>query len=318
MAKANSMAFRVEFDGTHPLRASRTPDELPTVESCAESPFMKSPPAPYPPRGQRSMPACADRSLADRMDLSPPQNKRSPWSQETKRSSAVSVCGKKFVEKTSEAARSRMLTAAWNVGRLIELRFSGSPTLEDVAQFERDSHACVVSCVARTKQPVVVCTDIRATQLFRPAVTDRLIQTMRGNNRMVERNGMLGNGSALMALQIVRLTNEAAGDHRRRIFEELEPLLDWLAASLTAEEQAGVRHFLAGHEMRGTGQETTTTVATGRDRRTPRPFPHSRSRLFPDSRPQGNAPSMAIELKVDVGRLSRGLRKRAKIGPRFE
>jgi hypothetical protein len=212
-----------------------------------------------------------------------------------------------------------MLTAAWNVGRLIELRFSGSPTLEDVAQFERDSHACVVSCVARTNQPVVVSTDIRATQLFRPPVTDRLIQTMRGNNRMVERNGMLGNGSALMALQIVRLTNEAAGDHRRRIFEELEPLLDWLAASLTAEEQAGVRHFLARHEMNGTVPETPTTVTetpvTGKATRTPRPVPHSRKRLFPpapDSRPEGNAASVAIELNVDGGRLSRALRKRPR------
>jgi hypothetical protein len=229
------------------------------------------------------------------MDLSPPQNKRSPWSQETKRSSAVSVCGKKFVEKTSEAARSRMLTAAWNVGRLIELRFSGSPTLEDVAQFERDSHACVVSCVARTKQPVVVCTDIRATQLFRPAVTDRLIQTMRGNNRMVERNGMLGNGSALMALQIVRLMKEAAGDHRRRIFVELEPLLDWLAASLTVEEQVRVRDFLAGRETNGTGRETPTMVTEtptmGSDKRTPRrgQVPHPGNRFFPpapDSKPK--------------------------------
>jgi hypothetical protein len=180
-----------------------------------------------------------------------------------------------------------VLTAVWNVGRLIELRFAGSPTIDDVAQFELDSHACVASCAAQTGQPVVVCTDIRATQLFRPEVTERLIQTMRGNNRLVERNAMLGNGSALMALQIGRLTKEAAGDNTRRFFTELDPLVEWLAESLTAPEQDRVRQFLAEHETNGAANREAPTTAgapttTGRTPTPSRePTSYARWRPFP-------------------------------------
>ena len=145
-----------------------------------------------------------------------------------------------------------MLTAASHVGRLIELRLSGTPTLEDAERFERDAHACITRAVRQMKRAVIVCSDLRATHLFRPEVTDRLIHTMRGANPDLERNGMLGNGSALLTLQLARFIKEASGpDDRRRIFTQTAQLLDFLDELLTEAERARVRRFLAELETKG-------------------------------------------------------------------
>ena len=148
-----------------------------------------------------------------------------------------------------------MLTAAWRVGRLVELRLAGSPTLEDAARFEIDSRGTVAACVAKTKKPTVVCTDLRTTQLWRPEVTERLVSIMRHENIHVERNGLLGNGSALVGLQVTRLITKASGGARRRVFSQPEPLLLWLDELLTEPERKRVREFLG--EVDAYGVRTT-------------------------------------------------------------
>ena len=124
----------------------------------------------------------------------------------------------------------------------------GDATLDEAIQFERDTQQCIVACARRSGRPVVICTDIRASQLLRPEVSERLVGLMRGSNsRSVERNGVLGSGSALSALQGVRILKKADSEARRRMFKEPEPLLAWLDEALDAPERARLRAFLAEH-----------------------------------------------------------------------
>ncbi len=138
-----------------------------------------------------------------------------------------------------------MLTATCRVGRFVELRFSGNPTLEDAARFEVAAHACIAACSKSTKKAVVICTDLRASYLLNPTVTDRLIQTMRRENSNLERNGLVGTGSALFTLQLMRVIREAAPDARRRVFTQIEPLVAWLDELLDVQERVRLRQFLA-------------------------------------------------------------------------
>jgi hypothetical protein len=126
----------------------------------------------------------------------------------------------------------------------VELRFVGSATVADAEQFERDAQACIARVVRDAKKLVVICTDARATHLFPPEVTDRLIQAMRRANPNLERNGMFGNGSAILTLQIARFIKDAANENRRRVFTREEPLLSWLDEVLTEPERTRMRRFL--------------------------------------------------------------------------
>lgn len=144
-----------------------------------------------------------------------------------------------------------MLTAAWRVGRLVELRLAGNPTLEDAARFEVDSRRVVAACVAKTKARTIVCSDLRASQIWRPEVTEQLVSLMRRENNHVERHGSLGSGSALVGLQVSRLLKEASADGRRRVFTQPEPLLFWLDEVLTEPERKRVREFLAEVDSEG-------------------------------------------------------------------
>lgn len=138
-----------------------------------------------------------------------------------------------------------MLTAQCHEGRLVELRLSGTPTLEDALNFKRDAHSCIAQVVRDTKRKIVVCSDLRASHLFRPEVTEELINTMKGANPHLERNGMLGSGSALLSLQLSRFINEAkAHDDRRRIFTQPELVFHFLDEVLAPGERRRLRDFI--------------------------------------------------------------------------
>jgi hypothetical protein len=138
-------------------------------------------------------------------------------------------------------------TTASSAGRLVELRIFADPTADDELQYERDAMACVTASMRRVGGPIVVCTDFRAMPIFRPEFSERLVTSMRSLNSSIERSGVLGNGSALIDLQFVRMIKEAASDQRRRIFTQPESLLEWLDEVLNADERARVREFLAEH-----------------------------------------------------------------------
>ena len=154
-----------------------------------------------------------------------------------------------------------VLTVNWRVGRLVELRFAGNPSTEDAEQFERDAHTCIASCVRDTKRPVVICTDLRASHLFHPDVSERLIHTMRGATSNLQRNGLLGNGTALLALQLARFVKETTQDTRRRVFMQVDPLLLWLDELLIPAERARLRQFLEELDSRVLPPGNPTAVA---------------------------------------------------------
>jgi len=144
------------------------------------------------------------------------------------------------------APKRRMITVECHVGVLIELRFEGAPSLDDVERFKAETAAIVTERWARYARRVVLCTDLRATQLFAPDVAGRIIELMRSDNPRVERNGVLGNESAIFTLQVQRLLIEARSPGRRKIFTESNELQAWLDESLTPDESARLRDFLAG------------------------------------------------------------------------
>jgi hypothetical protein len=139
-----------------------------------------------------------------------------------------------------------MITVECHSGVLIELRFDGKPTLDDVARFKDETAALVTELWTRRARRVVLCTDLRATNLFAPEVASQIIDLMRGDNPRVDRNGVLGNESALLTLQVQRLLIEAGSPGRRRIFTSPPALAAWLGEVLEDSERARLRAFLEG------------------------------------------------------------------------
>ena len=140
------------------------------------------------------------------------------------------------------AVQATALSAVLQVGRLVEVRFEGNPTLPDVLAFNAQCRACVAACAAKGKR-AALCTDLRGTQLFQPEVSDELLALMRSDNPQLERNAFLSS-SALLTLQVQRLVNEAARPGRRRVFAEVLPMLQWLDEILDLGESARARMFL--------------------------------------------------------------------------
>jgi len=131
-----------------------------------------------------------------------------------------------------------------HVGRLVEARISGDPTLEDVGQYRADSHACVRECLVHVRRPAVICTDIRATGLLRPEVSQALMSLLRTESKNIERSALLGHEGGLFAHHLSRLLQEDAVDDRRRVFTEADPLYAWLDGVLADDEKARLREFV--------------------------------------------------------------------------
>jgi hypothetical protein len=154
--------------------------------------------------------------------------------------------------------------AASGVGRLVELRLFGDSSVAEEIQFERDAKACIAACTRRVGRPVVICTDLRASHLFRPAFSERVVESMRATSGSVERSGMLGNGSALFDLQFDRMIKEAGSHTQRRMFAQPEMLTAWLDELLDAYERTRVREFLAEQDSsRGTRDAGMRDAASG-------------------------------------------------------
>jgi hypothetical protein len=144
-----------------------------------------------------------------------------------------------------------VLTIVRNVGRFVEARFSGNPTEGDIAEWVRACEACLKACVAQTGKAAICCTDLRSSALFSPSATDGLIAMMRTDNKAVERNGILGTGGATFTLQLQRMLRESSGEHRRRLFTDIDGVLNWLDESLSPAERARLRDFVREADMDG-------------------------------------------------------------------
>lgn len=146
----------------------------------------------------------------------------------------------------STRAERSMITVECHSGVLIELRFDGAPTLDDVERFKTETAALVTRLSAEHGRRVTLCTDLRRTELFAPEVASRIIDLMRGDNPRVDRNGVLGSESALLTLQVQRLLIEAGSPGRRRIFTNPGTLIAWLDDALIEDERSRLRSFLGG------------------------------------------------------------------------
>ena len=132
-----------------------------------------------------------------------------------------------------------------NVGATIEIRFAGSPSLEDVAAFESNLQSLVRRIVKLGKGRAVLCTDLRACLVLRPEVSDRIIRLMQNDSPHIERNAFLGQNGAIFSLQLQRLIAESGARDRRRMFTDESLLLNWLTDVTTAAERGRLRMFLS-------------------------------------------------------------------------
>src|SRR5580700_5384412 len=121
-----------------------------------------------------------------------------------------------------------MITVQCHVGTLIELSFRGSPTLAEVDAFKAETAVLVARVAADTGKRVVLCTDLRETELFAPETTERIIDLMRKENPRVAKNGVLGNEGDLLTLQCERMLIEATKPGGRKVFTRADRLCDWL------------------------------------------------------------------------------------------
>jgi hypothetical protein len=131
------------------------------------------------------------------------------------------------------------------VGALIEIRFVGSPDLDEVILFERRLHALVSSAVKRGARKAILCTDLRWCEILRPDVSERVIGLMRYDSPHIERNAFLATGSAVFDLQIHRTMSQSGAPERRRMFRNEGALMTWLAEATSPAEQARLRLFLS-------------------------------------------------------------------------
>ena len=132
-----------------------------------------------------------------------------------------------------------------HVGALIEIRFIGSATMDEVVEFEAKLVTLVRRVVQGGKKRAVLCTDLRLCQVLRPEVSDRIVQLMKNDNPHIARNAFLAQSSALLSLQVARFISETGGQDRRRIFSDKESLALWLADVTTIPEQTRLRTFLS-------------------------------------------------------------------------
>jgi len=140
------------------------------------------------------------------------------------------------------------------------------------------AEACLKVCIAQTKKEAVCCTDLRASALFSPAVTDQLIKVMKTDNRALDRNGILLTGGATFALQLQRMFRECSGGERRRLFTDPALVVAWLGERLNDAERARLQKFileydppLAGGAERSPLEETPARPES-RSMRSPRAF----------------------------------------------
>lgn len=142
-----------------------------------------------------------------------------------------------------------MLTIERTIGRLVEVRFSGNPTVAEMAEWTRACEACLKTCLAQTKKEAVCLTDLRASALFSPAVTDQLIEVMKTDNRALARNAILLTGGAIFTLQLQRMFRESSGGDRRRLFTNPTQAIEWLSEVLVGVERARLQKFVQEYDL---------------------------------------------------------------------
>jgi len=132
------------------------------------------------------------------------------------------------------------MTIEHRVGRLCEARFASPFRPNELAPFITG----VRRLLLEVGRPCIFCCDARRLLAFPPDISDGLTQMMRGDNPMVEKNGIISGGSSVFGMQIDRMFREA-GNPGRRAFTKVAELEAWLAESLDPAERQRLAAFLA-------------------------------------------------------------------------
>ena len=129
------------------------------------------------------------------------------------------------------------------VGRLVEARVRSLVTREDADTYSRELGQLVTS-LPRVPTPVLGAHH-RPVGIYPPQVTERLVELFAQMNTHLDRIAvLLAPTNAVLSLQLERLVR-AAGNDRRRVFQDATLAARYLKESLDAREGARARTFLS-------------------------------------------------------------------------
>jgi hypothetical protein len=135
------------------------------------------------------------------------------------------------------------------VGRLVEVRLdSGVRTADDVDAWFDGFGAAVGTLPPGVR--AVVMADWRSCPLLSDEASERARTRLRQTNPRVERSAALVfPDSATTVLQFLRLCRDS-GNPNRRLFTEVDPMVDWLGEVLTRIEKQRLVEFVFEYEER--------------------------------------------------------------------
>jgi hypothetical protein len=132
-----------------------------------------------------------------------------------------------------------MISVESHVGRLIEIRMSGTITERELQdQLPKFRKVCALA-----GNRAVLCVDQRMMNILPQNVADSLLRIMRDDNPIVVRSAVVVGKAPVQAMQQDRLRRQAAGPERR-LFVDPKECIDWLSEVLGEEEQKRLHRFL--------------------------------------------------------------------------
>jgi hypothetical protein len=133
------------------------------------------------------------------------------------------------------------------VGRLVEVRLdSGVRTADDVDAWF-DGFGAAVNTMGPGVRGVVMA-DWRSCPLLSDEASERARTRLRQVNPRVERSAALVfPDSAITVLQFLRLCRDSGNPHRR-LFTDIDPMVDWLGEVLTRAEKHRLADFLREYD----------------------------------------------------------------------
>ncbi len=133
-------------------------------------------------------------------------------------------------------------TAANRVGRLVEIRVGAG--YRSVADVDALFHEIMRAVRGKPYTHFVTVADWRYCPVMSSDAAERALEAMTRHNAFVERSAALASPrSPTAVLQFMRLVRESNCE-RRRLFEDADALIAWLAESLTPQEVARLQVFV--------------------------------------------------------------------------
>jgi hypothetical protein len=131
-----------------------------------------------------------------------------------------------------------MITIENRVGHLMEGRFSGQLTTEQLKVFSSELSHLIVRAGSR----LVFVVDWRSCDLWDADIETKLIGQARSDNFAIERSAFLYDEATPVGAQVQKLISMGRNPNRRG-FARLAELFDWVGQTLGAEEMERARDF---------------------------------------------------------------------------